>query len=704
MHFALKSSLISTLLSLSAFLLSVSAQSNATLFSAKANQLFDLGIASFEKQAYAEARSKFEKLLELPSNHRSSAATLMIGKCYFYLHDYDSASASARDVETSFPSSRYVTASHMLIADIFYKKMRFFEAAEQYGRLLSVSSPLSIQAVAAERLAAIVKNKQINDQAVEKISRSVGDSRMREALLFGEIMWYRHLGWTAESDIALGKYRSTIGERGVFFRLGDISPNEDSSILSDSPRILNEAENFSSPTKGQKYKGSEYKLGLLLPLSGMYATIAQEIYNGVEMANFAAGQPFEIIVEDTGVDYGKLPIDSGLNSDPQENNGTGLLRVARGAKNLVDQQVVAIIGPLFSSACVPAAVVAETSQIPLIAPLSQQSGLDSLGQYIFQINSVPELQGEMLGEHASLVLGLHNLVIIAPLTDYGWNFEREFRRTTEENGGRVVLADWYIPNQTKDFRRIFKDVRKVGFELSASFKDTLSAIDSLRSVGISEEYETSSLFRALLDDLKREKALTDSLYPKAEVDSSDIFIDSIDGIVLVVESFSDAKTIAPQLASHRLNTQILGNSLWFDSEGLKNMRRSERKYLDGAIIASPHQEDLESSRKFINDYRKTYSTDPIYAAFGFDSAQILIKALEINDGEVAKVHEELSRIKSYEGASGRITFDADRRVNSALSLLKIDRDTYKSVMTNDLPILGNDLEIFLQYDHSSGKD
>ena len=699
MYFVLRSLLCGTILSLS-----ILAQTNASLYSAKANQLFDSGITFFEKQDYNEARSKFEQLLELPPNHRSSAATLMIGKCYFYLSDYDSALASARDVEASFPSSRYVTASHMLIADIFYKKMRFFEAAEQYGKLLSVSSPLLLQAVAAERLAAIVKNKQISDQAVGKISRNVGGSRMREALLFGEIMWYRHLGWVAESEIALKNYRSTIGAQGVFFRLGDIPLNRTASNLSESQGILNESENFNSLTKGHNYKGSEYKLGLLLPLSGTYATIAQEIYNGVEMANFAAGEPFEIIVQDTGVDYGKLPIDSGLNSDPQENNGTGLLRVARGAKKLADQQVFAIIGPLFSSACVPAAVVAETSQIPLIAPLSQQSGLDSLGQYIFQVNSVPELQGQMLGEHASLVLGLHNLVIIAPLTDYGWNFEREFRRTTEENGGRIVLADWYIPNQTKDFRRIFEDVRKVGFELSKSSKDTLSAIDSLRSVGISEEYESSSFFLTLLEDLKREKALMDSLYPKAEVDSSDIFIDSIDGIVLVVESFSDAKTIAPQLASHRLNTQILGNSLWFDSEGLKNMRRSERKYLDGAIIASPHQEDLESSRNFINDYRKTYSTDPIYAAFGFDSAQLLIKAFERSDGEVAKVREELSRIKSYEGASGRISFDADRRVNSALSLLKIDRDTYKSVMTNDLPALGNDLEIFLQYDQSLGTD
>ena len=74
-------------------------------------------------------------------------------------------------------------------------------------------------------------------------------------------------------------------------------------------------------------------MGLLLPITGAYASIAQQIYNGVELPNTYAGQPFEIIIEDTGIDYGTLPIDSGLNSDPQENNGSGLLRVLVELKN-----------------------------------------------------------------------------------------------------------------------------------------------------------------------------------------------------------------------------------------------------------------------------------------------------------------------------------------------------------------------------------
>ncbi len=681
------------------------AQSKGVVFSSKANRLFDAGIKSYEKKDFSQAKSKFEQLIQLPENHRSSAATFMIAKCYFNLDDLDSALSFIRSLESDYPSSRYITASFLLRADIFFRQKRFFEAAESYGRLLSVSSPLSIQALAAERLAAVISNRHISDSAVDKIRLSVGESRMHEALLFGKVMWYRKLGWITESQTVLKKYRDDIGSAGVFFRMDDLQDE------SHPIEIIIHDEQDSIP-HGEKAliglasdgKGIKQKLGLLLPITGAYASIAQQIYNGVELANTYAGQPFEIIIEDTGIDYGTLPIDSGLNSDPQENNGSGLLRVARGAKKLVNQNVVAIIGPLFSSSCVAAAVVAEAAQIPLIAPLSQQTGLDSLGQFIFQINTVPDLQGKMLGEHAGLVLGLHNLVVIAPLTDYGWNFEREFRSTIEKNGGRVALSDWYIPNQTKDFRRIFEDVRRVGFELSPSVKDTLSVVDSLLSVGFLEEERVSSFLSNFLDDLKREEALNDSLYPETEIDSTEIFINSIDGVLLVVENFSDAKTIAPQLAFHRLNTQILGNSIWFDPESLKNMRRSERKYLEGAIIASPHQDDSEYGSKFVNNYRKIYRDDPIYAAFGFDSAQLLIAALEDSEGDVSMLRQRLTNVVKYEGVSGRITFDENRRVNSALSLLKIERDRYKPISKKDLPELVNESKTFWRHNESLSTD
>ena len=118
---------------------------------------------------------------------------------------------------------------------------------------------------------------------------------------------------------------------------------------------------------------------------------------------------------------------------------------------MVEQDVKAIIGPLFSSSCVAAAVVAEAAGVPMIAPLSQQSGLDSIGQYIFQLNTIPETQGHLLAEHATLVLGHQTLVLVSPLSDYGWNFVREFSRIAKDNGGQVVHTVGTCPMKRKTF-------------------------------------------------------------------------------------------------------------------------------------------------------------------------------------------------------------------------------------------------------------
>ena len=66
----------------------------------------------------------------------------------------------------------------------------------------------------------------------------------------------------------------------------------------------------------------------------------------------------------------------------------------------------------------------------------------------------PEVQGRTLGEYATLVLGLQNIAILAPLSDYGWVFERGFADTAHANGGNIVYSGWYVPGETKDFKHM----------------------------------------------------------------------------------------------------------------------------------------------------------------------------------------------------------------------------------------------------------
>ena len=374
------------------------------------------------------------------------------------------------------------------------------------------------------------------------------------------------------------------------------------------------------------------------------------------MANQEAGSPFELVTDNTGIDYGNLPIGKDRGGDISESLASGLLRVAYGVQRLLDQGVVAIVGPLRSRSSVVAATVAARAGVPLLVPLAQQSGLDSLGHSVFQLNTVSKTEARLLGEYATLVLGLEHLAIISPLSDYGWDFAREFTRIAERNGGQIAHSDWYIPKETTDFRYVFEEIRAAGFALRPPPPDTLEVAE--------QELEEEEL-------------------------EADMFIDTIDGVVVVVESFADAKAIAPQVHFHRLQTQVLGNNAWWDPEAIRQMRPGERKNFDGVIFVSSRQAESAAEQSFVSNFRKQFRRDPYYAAASYDATRLLIDGWEQGHRDPAALIEWLAAVRFYEGASGTISLSPDVRSNSALTLLKIERDKVRSLDTGDLPKMGS---------------
>ena len=602
-------------------------QARMWTYSADAEKIFGNGLEAYKQGRFDEALNHLRQLAEFPLNQRSSAGQFLLGKTLYRLGRFAEAIDAALVLQRRFPTSRYLPNARLLIGDSFFNSKHYSEAASQYGRLLATQAPLSIQAQAAERLAAMDWNGQLKEQERPRLRQAVGAGRLREALFFGRARWYQRLGWPEEAAQAMQTYRDSVAN-GIF---APIAAVWGSDLTAYSPRVGAE-----SP-----------RLGLLLPMTGVNYRIGEELHNGVQLANREAGSPFELVVADTGIDYGNLPIATDHSDDISESPASGLLRVAYGAQRLLDQGVVAIVGPLFSSSSVVAATVAARAGVPLLVPLAQQSGLDSLGHSIFQLNTVPTTEARLLGEYATLVLGLEHLAIIAPLSDYGWDFAREFIRIAERNGGQVAHSDWYVPNETKDFRLVFEEIRKAGFALRPPPPDTLEVV---------------------------EEKLT-----------ADMFIDTIDGVVVVVESFEDAQTIAPQVHFHRLQTQILGNDAWWDPEAIRQMRPGERKNFDGVIFVSARQAESAAEQSFVSSFRKQFRRDPHYASAGYDAARLLLKGWEQGARDPVALIEWLTTVRFYQGASGTISLSPDVRSNNALTLLKIERDKVRSLDTGDLP-------------------
>ena len=605
-------------------------QARMWTYSADAEKVFGNGLAAYKQGRFDEALNHLRQLAEFPINQRSSVGQFLVGKAMYRLGRFAEAIDAALVLQRRFPTSRYLPNARLLIGDSFFNSKHYSEAASQYGRLLATQAPLGIQAQAAERLAAMYWNGQLKAQEQTRLRQAVGAGRLREALFFGRARWYQRLGWQEEAAEAMQTYRDSVVS-GIF---APIAAVWGSDLTAYSPRVGAE-----SP-----------RLGLLLPLTGPDRRIGEELHDGVQLANREAGSPFELVVDDTGVDYGNLPIATDHSDDISESPASGLLRVAYGAQRLLDQGVVAIVGPLRSRSSVVAATVTARAGVPLLVPLAQQSGLDSLGHSVFQLSTVSKTEARLLGEYATLVLGLEHLAIISPLSDYGWDFAHEFTRIAERNGGQIAHSDWYVPEKTTDFRYVFEEIRKAGFALRPPPPDTLEVV---------------------------EEELT-----------ADMFIDTIDGVVVVVENFADAKTIAPQVHFHRLQTQVLGNDAWWDPEAIRQMRPGERKNFDGVIFVSARQAESAAEQSFVSNFRKQFRRDPHYAAAGYDATRLLIDGWKRGHRDPAALIEWLTTVRFYQGASGTISLSPDVRSNNALTLLKIESDKVRSLGTGDLPEMG----------------
>ena len=150
-------------------------------YSPHAEGLFEKGAKAYRAGHFGRSQVFFQELLNLAPNQRTSATRLLMGKILFRSEEYEGALLHLKKLQRDFGNSRYGADAILLAGDCYYMLRRYYEASTQYGRLLATASPLIIQAMAAERLSAIVSNRLITAQALDNIRMRVGPSRMEEA-------------------------------------------------------------------------------------------------------------------------------------------------------------------------------------------------------------------------------------------------------------------------------------------------------------------------------------------------------------------------------------------------------------------------------------------------------------------------------------------------------------------------------------------
>lgn len=167
------------------------------------------------------------------------------------------------------------------------------------------------------------------------------------------------------------------------------------------------------------------KIGVIIPGSGPFAVIGEEVKNGLEMyfseiGNTVAGQKIELIVEDDG-------------NKPD----VGLTK----AKKLLERDGAKVITGIVSSAV--AYALRDTLVAAKVPTVITVSGADGLTQHdaapnIFRTSSSGSQQSHVLGEWLYKKKGYRRMIVIAPNYAMGYEQTGGFARTFKEAGGKIV--------------------------------------------------------------------------------------------------------------------------------------------------------------------------------------------------------------------------------------------------------------------------
>lgn len=146
-----------------------------------------------------------------------------------------------------------------------------------------------------------------------------------------------------------------------------------------------------------------------------------------------------------------------------EDTGNEVERVMAAAARLIRQErVAALVGPYHSRDALPAAGVAESSQIPLVSTSASTPLLTQGRNYVFRVCLVDTVQGRIMARFARQELGLSRAAVLYDEADaYPNGLARLFCEAFASLGGQVTAREAYTTGAT-DFAAQLARIRASG--------------------------------------------------------------------------------------------------------------------------------------------------------------------------------------------------------------------------------------------------
>jgi len=386
-------------------------------------------------------------------------------------------------------------------------------------------------------------------------------------------------------------------------------------------------------------------IGVVLPLSGNFATFGQEALRGILLA--------------AGTFDARLPIEQRprIRIEIRDSGGSPELAAAAVRELAQEEDVTAIIGPLLAKECEAAAAAAEIHRVPLLA-LTSRKEIASERSYVFRVRTMPSDEVQTLADYAMRQLGAQRFAILYPRDAYGSGVSGLFWEAVEQRGGQVVALAAYDP-EAVDFADSIR--RLVGYELLTAEEQVLIAereelIRSARRLPTEEAALVREEARGMLgpDD--------EPLPPIVDFDA-----------IFIPESHEKVALIAPQLAFHEATGAILlGTEAWNHPD----LVSIARKHVEGAYFTASFYGDSSVTyvREFADQYVETFGAPADdFSASAYDAVKLLLVQLARGVNSRDDVRDRILEIKGFPGVSGVLSMHADGNARKRPFLLNVRR-------------------------------
>lgn len=604
----------------------------------------------FRAGNYSEAQRLYQGFVnQFPADKRIDQVFYRLGQIDYRNQSFKTALRYFYFILNKYPDSFLLPQVKFDMAECYFKLGNYREADALFQELSKIHTDVKKRWEATLYLGMIDESKSEYESAIAKYKyvytdSSFEDLKVRAAQATEKII-YEKLPRILVLSL-LQKYRTEFPAELLFLKAmmmarleGDRGAYQThlEEFLRRFPKYSQRADIEKKLARIKGGKPKALHVGAILPLTGKYALMGQQVLQGIQLAwnqlSTTEREGLELTVKDSGDLQMVSPLVEELADDPG---------------------VVCILGPLFSGNVKEVIPVIEKYQVPIFTPTASTAGLTQLSSFIFRNAMTRENQGKFIAQHAFNKLQLRRFAILYSDDAYGTELKDAFSSEVKGLGGEIVAAISYDRAQN-DFK---EQILQIGGMSDSALRKYADGEALPAKSGSHLSYPVVE--REATDDGQNE-----TLKISLELGYDAIFIPG---------AYSKAGLILPQLAFYNIDkVPVLGSNGW-NSPALA---KTGGKYLKRAVFADGFSPNVREKGvpEFVNSFKLTFGDEPtLFSAQAYDAARIIIELIRKGAKSRIQIKDQLHTVKDFPGVSGRTTILSSGDSEKSLFLLKVKGD------------------------------